>query len=100
MLRASSFRQKFGEAKVEKFHLAVVGKENVRWLDIAVNDGFGMGGVERIRDLVAVFRDALKVQGLAGNSMLESLALKKFHNNEILALILVHVINRADMWMV
>ena len=44
-----------GEAKVENFRLAALGDENVGGLDVAMDDAFGVCGVERVGDLDADF---------------------------------------------
>ncbi len=98
--RAFALGQKLGQAKIEKFHLSAIGEENIGRLDVAVNDGFGVSRFEGIRHLVAVFGHALEVNGAPHNPVFEGLPLEKFHDDEVLAFILVHVINRADVRMV
>src|SRR5260370_20375120 len=46
---------------------------------------------------MAIFGNALDVQGLAGDAMLEGLAFEKLHDNEILFFVLVDVVNGADV---
>src|SRR6267154_6140023 len=92
--------QKFCEAKIEKFHLATVGDENIGWLDVAVNDGLGVGRFKSVCHLVAVFWNALEVYRSPGNPVFQRVPFEKFHDDEVLTIILVHVINRADVRMV
>ena len=98
--RAFALRQKLGETKIEELYLTAIGNENVRGLDVAVNDGLGVCGFEGIGHLVAIFRDALDFHGFSGNEVLEGVAFQVFHDDETLAFILIHVIDRADMRMI
>ncbi len=98
--RAPALWQKFRQAKIEKLYLPAIGEENIGWLDVAVNDGFGVGCFEGIRHLVAVFWHALEFDGFSHNPVFKGLPFEKLHDDEALTLILVHVINRADVRMV
>ena len=42
-----------GQAEVQNLGVAALGDENVRGLDVAVNDSLGMRGVESVGDLDA-----------------------------------------------
>ena len=41
----------FGQPKVQYLRLTSLGDENIRRLDVAVDDAFGVGRIERIGDL-------------------------------------------------
>src|SRR5262249_54875561 len=45
-----SFVGYFGEAEIEDFGVAAAGDENVGGLDVAMDDAFGVSGIERVRD--------------------------------------------------
>jgi hypothetical protein len=51
--RLSSPETSFTKSKIENLGVSHLGDEDVRWLDIAVNDSRGMGRGEGIRDLNA-----------------------------------------------
>ncbi len=99
-IRALALGQKFGQTKIEQLYLAAISEENVRGLDVAVNNGFGMGRFQGIRHLEAIFRHALQVDGLPRNTVFEGLPFEKLHDNEALPFELIHVINCADVRMV
>ena len=46
-----SFGNKLGQAKIEHFRLSALGDENIRGFDIAVDDSFGVRGIQSFRDL-------------------------------------------------
>ena len=47
-LRCAAFETYFGEAEVENFGVAALGDENIRRLDVAVDDALGVRGIERV----------------------------------------------------
>ena len=51
--RAPILGRELREAEVEHLHLAAPGEEDVRRLDVAMQDAFGVRGVQRVGDLRA-----------------------------------------------
>src|SRR5256885_13046652 len=94
---ASVLREELGQTKIEKFYLRAIGYENVRGLDVAVDDGLGVSGFECVGHLIAKLGYTLDLHGLAGNEMLKRLPFEKFHDDKILVGVLVDVVNRADV---
>ena len=80
--------------------MAAFGDEDVGGLDVAMNDAFGVGGIERIGNVSGNVEEAVQVHGTAGDDVLEGLALETFHDDEGLAVFLADVIDRADIGMV
>ena len=80
--------------------MTAIGEKDVRGLDVSMDYRLGMSGFESIRHLIAIFMDIVDSQRLAGDAVLEGLAFEKLHHDEILAIILIYVIDRADVGMV
>ena len=89
-----------GEAEVEDLRVSALGDEDVGGLDIAVHDAFGVGGVERVRNLDAQREQLLGFERAARDQVLERHAVEKFHGDEGSAFVLADVVNRADVRMI
>ena len=48
---SAASRHHFCQSEVENLGVAALSDENVGWLDVAVDDAFGVSGVERVGDL-------------------------------------------------
>ena len=55
----------FGEAEVENFCVAARGDENVGGLDVAVDDAFGVGGVESVGDVDGEVEQGFEIERAA-----------------------------------
>jgi hypothetical protein len=44
-------RRQLRQTKIQNLHLAPIGDEDIRWLDVAVDDALGVGGVQRVGNL-------------------------------------------------
>src|SRR5271165_2478494 len=76
------------------------GYEDVRGLDIAVNDAFGVSRVKRAGDLDSQREDGRKLHGPASDEVVQGRALKELHGYEGLAVFFSNIVDRADIWMV
>ena len=89
-----------GEAEVEDFGVAALGDENVGGLDVAVNDAFGVGGIESVGNLDTEVEEIFQIDARAGDHVLEGLPVKKFHGDESLAVVFADVVDGADVGMI
>ena len=76
------------------------GNKDVGWLDVAVNDAFGMRSVKGVGNLDSQFQNLFNGQCLACNKMLESVSLEHLHCDERSPIALIDLINRADIGMI
>ena len=102
---AESFeRQVFGgvlgEAEVENFGLAARGDENIRGLDVAMNNSAGMCGVEGIGNLNGEIEERGERDGAAADAFAEGLAFEQLHNEERTPAGFADVEERADAGMI
>jgi hypothetical protein len=100
MLRSHRQGARFGYAKVQNLGAAARGHEDVRRLDIAMDDACGVGGIQRVRDVV---RDAhpRRIRQAAGRDQaVERGPLEVLHRDERTAIFFTNVIDRADAGMI
>jgi hypothetical protein len=98
--RAAVGERDFGETEVENFGVAALGDENVRGLNVAMDDAFGVRGIQSVRDIDGEGKEIFGVERMAGDAVLERLAVEKFHGDEGLAVLLANVVNGADVRMI
>ena len=89
-----------GETEVEYLGVAALSYENVGWLDISMNDAFGVGSVQRVRHFHAQRQNGRDIQGLAADVLAQRFTVEQFHHQERMARRLAHVIDRTDIGMV
>ncbi len=90
----------FGEAEIENFGMAALSDENVGGLDVAMDDAFGVSGIESVGDFDGDFEESIQFHGLAGNDVLESGAVETFHDHEGMAVELPDFMDGANIGMV
>ena len=90
-----------GQAKIQNLRLSAIRDEDVRWLDVAMNDPGGMSGIQGIGELRAQFQDFVAFEApLFQKSRLECLSLDQFHHDEGLTFVLADFVNRTDVGMI
>ena len=85
------------ETKIENFCLSTRSDEEVRGFDVAMNDAFQVSGVKRVSSLNGEGKRFVKRKRLAGDGVLEGLAIQKFHDDEWVAVFFTDFINGADV---
>ena len=88
------------QSKIENFRLAAGGDEDIRGLDIAMNDAARMGGIERIGDLRAEIEQGIRGHGPAADAFTKRLPFKDFHHQIGAPIVFADVVNRADSGMI
>ncbi len=88
---------KFGEAEVENFSVATFCDKNIGGLDVAVDDVFLMGSVERIGDFDAERDKHFKGDRAMRDQLFERGALQELHRDEGLAVFFADVVDGADV---
>jgi hypothetical protein len=89
-----------GEAEVQHLGQAAPGDKYVGGLDVAVNNAFAVGVVERICNRNADVQQLVKIQRPPDDQMFQGLAIEKFHGDERLIVVLSDLVNGADIRMI
>src|SRR6266566_3718519 len=94
------FGREFGQAEVEDFGVAAIRDKEVRGLNVAMNDAFGVRGIQGVGDLDAQREQSFQFHGTAGNAVLQGCAFQKLHGNERLPFLFPDVVDGADVGMI
>src|ERR1700687_937153 len=90
-------RSKLRQAEIEDFGVALLGHEEVCWLDVSMDYPLGVCCPERLGNLNRKFQRLVERKRLAGNVVLQGLAVEKLHGNEMLAALFADVVHGADV---
>ena len=74
--------------------------ENIRRLDVAMNDAFGVCHVQGIGNFDGEIEQQFEFQRSASDAVFQCRAFQKFHHDEELAVVLGDFVNRADVWVI
>src|SRR5262249_3869495 len=89
-----------GQSKVQNLGVAPFGNEKVGWLDVPVNDSFGMRRIQRVGHFDAEIKQALHAHWAARYGVLEGFPLQILHGDEPPIALLADFINGADVRMI
>src|SRR5688500_3609996 len=89
-----------GEAEIEYFCLPSRSNENIRRLEIAMDDTFRMCRLDRIGDVRAESQYSFDVERTATDPVCQRSAVEQFHDDEMLVIVLFDPVNRADVRMI
>ena len=71
--------------------------EDVCGLDIAMDNTLGMGGFQSVRDLDGEGKQFVDFECLLANHHRERFAFQQLHHDEVLSLVLLDGVDRADV---
>src|SRR6266849_4805237 len=89
-----------GETEVEDLGLAARVDEDVRRLDVTVNDSLRVRRLERVRELNADIEQVRDVEGAAADPLRERLPFQQLHGDEVLPFELIDRVDGTDRRMV
>ena len=71
--------------------------EDIGRFDVAVNDPLGVGGIQALRNLDRQVQDLVGGERLAEDALLQRFPLQELHRNEVLPLVLIDLMDGADI---
>jgi len=80
--------------------VAALGDEDVRGLDVAVDDPFGVRGIERVGNLDCEPEEHIGLDGFARDAMPQRHAVEKLHDDEGMAIFLPNLMDGTDIGMI
>jgi len=90
----------FGEAEVEHLCYASASNKDIAGFDVAMDDAFGVSGVEGVSDFNGQRQQSLHGHGTTGDLVLQRHALKELHGDEGVAVLLANVVDGANVGMI
>jgi hypothetical protein len=83
------------QSEIEDFDLRAYGHKDIRRLKVPVDDAVRVSGIETIGSLDAQIQQLFTLERFSGYAVLERSAIQKFHDDERLSVVFVHLINSA-----
>src|SRR5437867_1468969 len=97
---ALRFQRDFRQPEIENLRLTSIRNEDVRWLDVSMDDALRMCCIERVGNLDAEIEHRFDFQRLAIDYVPERLSVQQFHCDEGSPIDLINLIDRADVRMI
>ena len=88
------------EPEVQNFGVTAPGHENIRRLDVAMNDALGVSRVEGVGNLDPKREQSVHSIGAIADDVLQRGSVEVLHDDERLAVLLADVVDRADIRMI
>jgi hypothetical protein len=83
--------------KIEDLRVPALGDEDIRRLNVTVNNAFRVRGVECVGNLDGQRQECLILQRTAGDHVLQCHPIQKFHRDEGLAILFINLVDGADI---
>src|ERR1700688_1240479 len=80
--------------------MSALGDEDVRGLDVAMNNSSGVRRIQRVGNFNCQGKQHIWLDRLSANAMLERESIEKFHGDERFPVLLIDLVDRADVGMV
>ena len=96
----SANRGHLRQPEIQNLGVAALGDKNVGGLDVAMDDSFGVGGIERVRNLDGQRQNLFDLHRWPCDPMLQRHAIQKLHGDEGLAVLFANFVDGADVGMV
>src|SRR5207249_3762598 len=94
---ALRFQRDFREPEIENLRLTSIRNEDVRWLDVSMDDALRMCCIERVGNLDAEIEHRFDLQRFSTDLVLEGFPFEVLHGDEGPSFIFPNVVNRADI---
>jgi hypothetical protein len=94
---APRLHEDLGETEIENFRLPSVRDEDVRWLDIPMDDSLPMCCVKSVGNLDTQIERRFDLQGFAVGQLPECLSLPQFHHDEGSPIGLIDFVDRVNV---
>src|SRR5215471_789161 len=88
------------QSEVKNFCVFATGNEDVRGLNVAMNDALAVGRVERVSNFDSKIEQQIVVQWSACDPVLQRCAIEELHDHEGAAIFLTDVVDGANVRMV
>src|SRR5712692_7033515 len=98
--RRTRLERQLGQPEIEDLGVTALGDEDVRRLDIPVDNSLGMRGIQRIGNLDSQVEHLIDLEWPPGDEVLERLPLEQLHDDEVVSLVLADLVDGADVGMV